>query len=438
MLASAKTELLVDADNHSIEQIRQAMSLLKDEGQEVAATIFAPPRRMENKQWRAFLQENEISFEPVMRRVDIHSEPNDEAVQRALRSLSTRDDVACIALLTRDTDFIDVVVELQALGTCIVVLIPDTLGSVLQKYDAANVNILKLQPARLCKSRVRAVLDHKGGGSVHFAEPYNQQVESDAQYNCVESGLQKFGFIREGGYMIPAIAKFWFVNHLGSLTVFPGQLARIAAYEVMQAKGDVCQSCDPTLDMAFFLPLSAAGKGRKAVLQEFGSRLCHQVFKGGGPFLLQDSPDLTAQALRRLGYLDDDFNADFSEALFCFLNANINKGTLRKLGCLPSSGARSPDVSKMLRTAFLSDQCSGRWQCMRREEASMEPILVLLRKAKVLGKTDYIPDEVFEAMKMYCEQYRLPTMRTFNGLAARILQSVERGPDRRLLVEVGK
>ena len=394
---------------------------------------------MENKQWRAFLQDKDISFEPVMRRVDIHSEPNDEAIQRALRSLSTRDDVACIALLTRDTDFIDVVVELQALGTCIVVLIPDNMPWLLQQYDAAKVKIVKLRSASSTSSVV-AVLDQHGDGSVHFAEPYEAE-ESDAQHECVQRGLQKFGFIREGrerGHMILAIAKFWFANRLGSLTVFPGRFARIAAYEVMQAKGDVFQDCDSTLDMAYFLPVSTAGRRNKAALQKFGSLLARQVFNGGGPFMLQDSPDLTARALRRLGYLDDDLNADLAEALFCFLNASTNKKTLRKLGCLPSSGARSPNISKMLRAAFLSDECSGQWQYMRREEASMGSILGLLQKAKVLGKTDYIPDEVFEAMKMYCEQYRLPTMRTFNGLAARILQSVERGPNRRLLVEVGK
>ena len=49
-------------------------------------------------------------------------------------------------------------------------------------------------------------------------------------------------------------------------------------------------------------------------------------FRGGGPFMLWDSKDLVAKSLRKLGYLDDSWNTDFTEALTCFWNAAAKQG----------------------------------------------------------------------------------------------------------------
>ena len=66
----------------------------------------------------------------------------------------------------------------------------------------------------------------------------------------------------------------------------------------------------------------------------------------------------------------------------------------------------------------------------------MQPVVIQLQKAKVIGRAEYASIEVFEGMEMYLEQHGLRTMQTFNGRALRILQHIERSPDRRALIEV--
>ena len=68
--------------------------------------------------------------------------------------------------------------------------------------------------------------------------------------------------------------------------------------------------------------------------------------------------------------------------------------------------------------------------------ASMAAILSVLRHAKVLGKGKYDRSEVLRAMKDYRQRWGLPPMQTFNGLAARILRSVDISPTTREVIEV--
>lgn len=434
LAASQRTELLVDADIHSIEQIRQGMNLLKDEGQQVHMTLFAPPGRVENKQWREFMTQPDITFEPVQRSHNVRSEPNDEAIGRAMRRLSARDDVACIGLLTADNGFIDIMVELESSGIRTVALVPATRFEVLRSYGRAKIRVLRLNASYNTNSRVRAVLNRKGHGSVHLADPY-EAYENTAKAESVMAFLQDLGFWNDGQYLIQAVAKFWFANGLGSLSVFPAQLATVSAYDVMQAKKNGHAHYDKGL--AYFLPVSAVGSKSKDCFETYGSRLARQIFRGGGPFMLQDSPDLTRQVLRRLGYLDDDLNDDLPDALFCFLNASWNKFNLRQLGMLPGSGSHWRDVDQKLHAAFLSNESKGNWQVMRKE-AAMSTLLPFLRKAKVLGKNERGPAQVFQAARVHADQHGLPPMRTFNGLALRILLNANSNPTKRKVIEVGR
>ena len=435
---TASTELLVDADLHGIDQIRQAISLLNERDSQVRTTLFAPPRRVQNTRWSEFLKEPGVVLETVLRSVDHTAEPNDEAIEKTMRAFATRDDVRCIALLTSDNDFVDLMVELQTSGVSTVVLIPDGKHEVLRRYNATNSTVLKLRKTGESDGpRVRAVLDTARGGYVHLADPYTSFYNGKDAAR-VKQFLEELRYRRpgdQGGYLLHASAKFWFANRLGSLTVFPFQLATVAVHKMMQAREHYeCYSGD----LAFLLPIFAAGARSKKCIETYGSRFARQVFRGGGPFILQDKPELPAQVLRRLGYLDDDLNADLTEALFCFVNASRNKTQLRKMGLLPLPGATSLTVCNQLRAAFLSHECSGLWQRLQKDEDSMGPILRILRKTKVLGKGKYDKSEVLAAMKGYQKRCGLPPMQTFNGLAVRMLRSVETNPTKREVLEIRK
>eukprot|EP00438_Fugacium_kawagutii_P002487 Skav209080 [mRNA] locus=scaffold207:373829:390485:+ [translate_table: standard] len=308
----------------------------------------------------------------------------------------------------------------------------------LRRYIADKVKVLKLpvageHPAK--GSRVRAVLDSNGDGSVELASPYDT-FDNSTNSKSVMAFLEDLGFWNDGDHLIQAVAKFWFAHGLGSLTVYPFQLATISAYDAMQSEQHVHEAYQR--DLAFFLPAGNPGQRSKACIDTYGSRLARQVFNGGGPFILPDSIDLIPAALRRLGYLDDHMNKDLPEALFCFLNAPANKHQLRKSGFLPQSGARSSEICKILRNAFLCQRFPGLWQYMRKNQASMQPVLKCLRKARVLDGNKYCKQEVFEAMQMYSEKNGLKVMRSFNGCAVRILRSLERNPNKRAIIEVKK
>lgn len=231
-IAASKTKLLIDAGMHSIEQMKQAMSLLKNEGHEVQTDLFAPPQMADNKRWRQLMQEPNVTFRPVFRSQDSLSEPNDDAIRKEIGPISSQPNgVACIALLTSDTGFIDTMVSLQRSGLRAVVLTSEVNFPVIEKYTKANIKVFKLQQERngIC---VRAVLDRNRDGSVHLAEPYTS-FDNDVKGKRVMAFLQKLGFMGERGFAIQAAAKFWFSNCLGPLTVFPQQLATLSVHEVI-------------------------------------------------------------------------------------------------------------------------------------------------------------------------------------------------------------
>ena len=56
-------ELLVDADVHGIDEIKEAMQFLRNEGEAVRTRVFAAPGRLQNKKWARFLKKPGISLE---------------------------------------------------------------------------------------------------------------------------------------------------------------------------------------------------------------------------------------------------------------------------------------------------------------------------------------------------------------------------------------
>ncbi|CAK9088751.1 unnamed protein product [Durusdinium trenchii] len=100
--------------------------------------------------------------------------------------------------------------------------------------------------------------------------------------------------------------------------------------------------------------------------------------------MLEDSSELTAQALTRLGYLDEDLNAVEAEAMFSFVNVRCNKHRLRKGGMLPHHSIR--DASSQLRSAFLSHSFQGQWQNMTGDSNLLKSLQHVLKGAGVLSE----------------------------------------------------
>ena len=269
-------------------------------------------------------------------------------------------------------------------------------------------------------TKIRAILHADGDGTVEFGEAIDSvahRAEAELMYNSWEEMLKSqacpAAFSSADAYPIQRIAKFWFANGLGSLPVFPVPLATSALDHAIRYESQNWISNSQAF--AFALPVRQ-GRVTEKQLKIYGSKLARNIFQGGGPFMLEDSSDLVAHFLHKLGYLDETWNSDFTEALNGF----------------------GMQAAAKLRTALLSDSCNGQWQP---GGTSMPAVIDMLQRKSLLSLGSESPamDEVWCAMKTYAEVHRLPRMKTFNALAAHILKHADqKDPLRRGKIEIAK
>ena len=440
-VASSRMELLVDGDVFSIDIIRSAISSLEQDGRhKVRTTLFVQPGRLLNKSWAKFGREPGITIRAVHRRsVELGREPADEAIEKAMRKMSGSSAVG-LALMTMDTGFLAPIVELQDQGSSITVLTEKNRFGVISTYQDAGVKVVGLQLLRDKSPKVSALLYPDGTSSVQlgtrFQEPFYETYI--AQARRVMELMEDLGYRQgERSFFATECAKFWCANGSGPLTVWPEKavIARVHDLVTQQSRGSWQHNDDK---LAYFLPITKPSRTTPNQLKTYGSELARAVFKGGGPFILNDSPDLTADALTKLGFLDDTLNADVAEAMYVFVNVARNKAALRKMGMLPDFDDRCLDVNRKLRQAFRSTESPGSWQVMMNKASSKSPLVSILKRAKILPATadfQYSSQELFEAMKVYAKQCNLPSARTFNCLRFRILRQTH-GKDPSLRMDV--
>ena len=440
--SSPITELLVDADRGSIELFKHATSRLKNMGGHVRTHVFAAPRRTENKKWREFLEEPGITFRPVPRSKDHSREPNDEAMEAAMQELSTRRRVHRIALLTRDTGFISIMLKLADTNPSYLVLVPESDLGVAAKYQENGLEVLKLKHTDESHPHVQAILHEDGAGSVQFSDPFTVTGDGpsyEKKFERVKSFLEDLGY---SGHPRQACTKFWFVNGLGRLIVYPTPTLTLAVHKRIKASKTASWQRNSG-QLAFLLPTHGGKKATHVIRMTYGNALARAIFRGGGPLMLKDSKDLATQALKQLGYLDER-NPDEYEAMLCFVNTAHNKLTLRKMDLLPEASDCSRDVEEKLRAAFLSSAYPGQWQQPAAAANQMKSIIDILKNAGLLSekKTSgeychgYSKDEIFQALSIYAREQQLPTCKTFNCLAWRIFARINsEDPNRRGTVE---
>ncbi|CAJ1361604.1 unnamed protein product [Effrenium voratum] len=430
--AGRRTELLVDGDSHSHRDILQAVELLQQERRSVKVTVFGPPEgRRNRKEWQQLLRAPNITFRPVAREQDARGEATDEAICLTIQSLRSNADVDCIALLSTDKGFARPLQECKVSGTRAVVFIPESKKVVIDFYEANNLRVQQLPVVQTCP-KVRALLYANGSGTVKLAEPF-AELYDEGRTEAVKEFLKSQGhLLGKDAYWIQPLAKFWFANALGTLPVFPAQLALSAMSKVISSASSSQSWHFDDRQLAFCIPISSQGR-RTGQVSQFGSRAARSVFRGGGPFMLRDSARLIPRVLTKLGYLDKNLNADLAEAMLCFVNTSANKHVLRKQGFLPSKLATVQETGSSLRRAFLSNRFAATWQIGPRSTPEIEQ---LLKAARALPEGTWSREELFSAMQLYARRHKLPKMKTFNGLAWRILRSKETNPTRRGDIEI--
>ena len=421
-----ETELLVDGDVHSVEDVQFAIRKLQQMRQKVRTHVFAEPGRERNKKWRQLFSMPAVVFHPVLRKAAEEGEANDEAISHQCSTLSTASGRVSISLLVSDMGYLDVIQQTRKRGTAVLVFIPAMFFSVLRNYRSAGVHVVEIEPRATKFCNVKAVLHSDGSGRVELTDPcYPDDIAEELEL-C-------HGFLRDLGYaqeereqLVHSAAKFWHINSLGQFTVFPLQLGiQDLSRVVSRCRGRAWRR--QRGEWALVIPVAAmGGRPTKKAIKTYGSGVARKVFRGGGPFLLPDSKSMVQQALTKLGYVDDCMNADLAEAMLVFANAAENQHVLRKINFLPAAGDAIADVRDKLRCAFVSHLSDGKW---RRAPKDGLVRSLLCKDGFLADPTAATAKQVFCAMGKYAKKHSLPRMKTYNGYAFRILRDWNTTPN---------
>ena len=224
--ARGMCRLLADADNLKIDDIKDAMVLLEKQGWQVSCTIFAPPRREQNKKWRSLMDAKNIEFRPVERESG-YADTNDKAIVSEMHCISRMPDL-CIALLVKDIDFVPAVQALVAKRCEIVIVVPDYMGTrTFKEFERTGAVILPL-PCPVAMCTIRATLDEHGEGYVRRLLPGEMsQVPrvSREELDDVCNVLMELGYYEPDEFLTTCVVKAWFESALGSICVYPNDCA---------------------------------------------------------------------------------------------------------------------------------------------------------------------------------------------------------------------
>ena len=208
------------------------------------------------------------------------------------------------------------------------------------------------------------------------------------------------------------------MHRLGDLTAFPLQCGLAETLEYVRKASATAPWKHYRNNLAYFLPISSTSRRTQKKMNEYGGTTARQIFKGGGPFVINDSPDMVEQALSMMGYLDYKLNADVAEAMLTFVNVPDNKLNLRKrCDALPLPGDSASSVLAKLRRAFLSHATDGQWRVAPKDTEVRKELV----KQGFLIDPALPRSSVLVAMRKFARRYNLPEMRSYNGYLLRVL-----------------
>ncbi|CAJ1395036.1 unnamed protein product [Effrenium voratum] len=423
------THLLVDADSQNIEHIKSAMRVFQ--GQQLQVTVFAPPLQSQNKKWGNFFESKGVRFQAVDR-VGGMLDPTDEAIKSAALRVADDQGTRCVALLTNDSGFVELVRQVRSAGKeCVVIMQKHLSYSARLLYEGEHARTIILEPPqRAAEVGVRAVLEADGRGKVSLEQHLDTDELTDQAIAEARSFLQRWKFAGEQDMMIfelvAPIAKFWYQHSLGPIPVFPGWLAGRSLHHLLTHTAASARWQTHSNDFAFVLPRGCStGRLSQRDLRTYGNSTSKSIFLGGGPFIVPNSQDMVLHVLQNLGYWDTYLNNDHIESMKVFINNTRNKRNLRKQCALPDVSDTPAEMMSKIRVALLSG--NGQWR-RAPEDTAVKSMLM----SKGLIKKDDGQRELFEAMRDYARLEQLPEMSTYNGYVWRILGKLSaRDPNRR-------
>ena len=396
--------------------------------------VFAAPGFNLTKAWASLFERKEVQFRPVERNPKNRGEANDEAIVRACKILAASKKNRYIVLLASDCGFLDVLQEIAEEGASVCLCTSARNLGAISRFRKCGVRVIELVSQTSSFSAVRAILNADGSGHVELAKPFKYDGSGSEDRELCSNFLHDLGYLPESDTTLTqSTAKFWFANSLGSIAVFPQQLATEKVCRMVSRRRRWQRYRD---DLVLLLPLAATPQRLSTKQQNiYGTPLGRRLYAGGGPVMLKDSKNLVRRAFTKLGYLDGRLNTDMEEAALLFVNAPDNCHRLRKvLDLLPSEGDTVADVIDKLRSALRSNLTDARW----RVAPSDSKIRQLLCKQGFLSNVNAVAEDVLRAMSQYSLQHGLPAMRSYNGYVFRILRSLDKSIGTARPIEIGR
>lgn len=358
-------------------------------------------------------------------------DPSDIALATRCVRLATQQPNVSIALAAYDSDFLYLAKCLISWGHAVTVLVLDGQNrDAVKKFaeEGCQVGTYRVGSSSSAMPKFKAVLQSNGMAKFErIAE--SEQLDRGSAWDEFRPVLSRLGYLpTENASMPLALIKFAFTNGI-DVAVFPEFLINKTANKLLHQRAKRDWKEYPG-NLAYFCPQFESRQSSrlpKEDQEKFGSDSCRAVVRAGGPFIVQDSPDMVPRVLQRLGYLDDGANPDLNEAIDLFFAVAKNRKELARIGMAPPWPSGVGDKCAFLRRAFLSPLATGRYK---------PAVDVLDRMKDVLLRQGFLTTrrcstgDMHEALLAYANVHELPACKNYKRLAWEALQhSMEaRGP----------
>ena len=331
--------LLMDGDQVSKSHASAIIAAVKEQGELVDARWFGVP---DDEKHRESMAAQGVGLVLAPRLVGGTLDLQDVLISmHAARAISTGK-ADTVALATgRDHDFVAVSKQLHEWGGKTMLLVHranDDHNKVCwlsRNFASVGTEIVPYSTRKpSASSKMQAVLQADGRSTMvpTQEEDWQQwQWQDDTQ---VRTLLFSLGYLQEPGEPLPpSIAKFYHVNEIGSLTVWPAWYSLKSAIELISQQQGRLWKRDPG-NLIFVDPRAqlAGGKTNRMEERKYGTRICAEMALAGGPRIFNADDELVTRFLEALGYLDTDMNCDMGEAIMTFSAVAANRKKIAKLG----------------------------------------------------------------------------------------------------------
>lgn len=207
--------------------------------------------------------------------------------------------------------------------------------------------------------------------------------------------LSRLGYLptETDGHLIAAAARFFYVNKLGPIVVFPAPVGENQLLEALAARPHESWKRDPG-GLVYIVPVGTTGSNWR---KKFGTSDAAAFARGGGPFILHNSSKLVSEVLIRLGYLDKDRLDQTTPAfkLFC----KINKKKLGRRG-LDIEITHHGEIEESVIAAFNDPFDRQDWKIVQSDDSMRK----FLKSKGYLSKTNQPRSEVRKAAAKFLEK----------------------------------